>query len=141
MTLQESIEALKKAAQHEKDLQKVWNAFFDLTFFPEFLKNSTGCRHDTLESLLSQIFSQLPNAGNGMDSLLIVRYGDSSLYHGPFRLGNLHATFFYFEDIGIGLSVTYTGGANVQMSRFGVQVIPTSGFSPWQEPGSGVSVH
>lgn len=140
MTHQNDIDKLKESVLHERNFKNIWNAFFDLSEHPQFIRKSNPCLDEDLQTMLEMMCAK--QAGpNKIHSLLICRYGETSFYHGPFQVGDKQATFLYFKDIGTGMTVVYTGESGIEMSRFTTDIVQTDGFIPPLDNGRRPSVH
>ncbi|MFA7668707.1 MAG: hypothetical protein WCX93_05105 [Burkholderiaceae bacterium] len=140
MAPKNTIEKLKEAVVNERNFKKIWNAFFDLSEHPRFIRESSPSQDEDLPLMLEMACEK--QAGpDKIHSLLICRYGKTSFYHGPFQIGAKQATFLYFKDIRTGMIVVYTGGSGIEMSRFTADIVETDGFIPPLDHGSEPSVH
>lgn len=124
MTLQANIDKLKKTVLHTQDLNKAWNAFFDLTMHPNFLDNSRPCHLENLEAILNEVYKSMmsDNAGK-LQAPLVLRCSGTDFYHGPFISNGKPGTFLYFNDAGIGMAMLAASSINTEICRFTANVV------------------
>lgn len=102
---------LRRKLQKDRDLSKIMTYFFDhFADHQEFIQMSEPTRHEEVETILpivvQSVFLQQRTA---LKNLMLLRVPDQQMLHGGFMAGGAMGSFFYFEDMDMGL-VGLTGG-------------------------------
>jgi hypothetical protein len=98
------LKTLKKKLVDEKDFFKVMNYFFD--YFGEnqaFIDLGAPARHELLETILGQVGETLVGSPVVLSNLRTLHLPEHKFFHGACTINRQMATFFFFEDIQVGL--------------------------------------
>lgn len=124
------LETLKEKTIAGGSFAAIFDYFFDhFGEDPAFFDLGVQTRHALLESLLESVAGLLFKKKITLESLFIIRVPKTGFIHGGCVANGRMMSFFYFEDIDMGLAaITMGGGKPTQLSRFSAKRLPPESF-------------
>ncbi|MFN3690308.1 MAG: hypothetical protein ACK4UU_05205 [Fimbriimonadales bacterium] len=125
---------LRRKLQKDRDLGAIMTYFFDhFADHREFIKMSEPGRSEAVELILPVVVQSLVGLKRvAMKNVAQMRVPDQQMWHGSFMVDNAIGSFFYFEDLDMGL-VGLTGGwldGQLVTARFRAKALPLKNESP-----------
>jgi hypothetical protein len=118
MTHKKRLDELKKQLREGTDFKKIYTFFFDhLGENDSFLGSGERIDHQLLEPTLKRIAEELLKKPVVFTDLLAIRVRDEPFVHGSCMMPGHLMTFFYFEDIAMGMAAV-TGLSRSTMTHF-----------------------
>jgi hypothetical protein len=100
----DNVPELKEKLKTEQDLSQVWDFFFDnFAESDEFLDLGTPGSHPKLEAILGAVGSIVFGREVSVRQLLVIRVPQVSLSHGTCFLSGCMTSFFYFDNLDLGM--------------------------------------
>ena len=132
MKYKKTLDELKVFLQTGDNFLKIFEKFFTLTETTDFMDLGTVKGDKILGKIILTVIENVFGKLHLFEALLI-HLPEYRFYHGPIKVNDTRGSFFYFEDISMGLVTVYDKLANEnKFMRFTGDIVPGDVFSPVQ---------
>ena len=106
MKYKKALEDLKDFLQTGDDFLKIFEQFFTLTETTDFMDLGKAEANKILGKIILTVIENVFGKVSAFETLLI-HVPEYRFYHGPIKVNDTQGSFFYFEDISMGLVTVY----------------------------------
>ena len=128
MKYKKTLEDLKAFLQTVDNFLKIFEQFFTLTETTDFIDHGTAKSDKVLGKIILKVIEHMFGKLYKFETLLI-HLPEYRFYHGPVKVNDTQGSFFYFEDISMGLVTVYDNLAEEnKFMRFTGDIVPEGTF-------------
>ena len=128
MKYKKALEDLKAFLQSGDNFLEIFEQFFTLTETTDFIDHGTAKSDKVLGKIILTVIEHVFGKVNAFETILI-HLPEYRFYHGPIKVNDTQGSFFYFEDISMGLVTVYDNLAEEnKFMRFTGDIVPEGTF-------------
>lgn len=123
-----ALEDLKAFLQSGDNFLEIFEQFFTLTETTDFIDHGTAKSDKVLGKIILTVIEHVFGKLYKFETILI-HLPEYQFYHGPIKINDTAGSFFYFEDISMGLVTVYDNLAEEnKFMRFTGDIVPNGTF-------------
>ena len=128
MKYEKALQELKAFLQAGDNFLEIFEQFYTLTETTDFLDLGTAKEDRVLGKIILRVVERVFGKLRSFEALLI-HLPEYRFYHGPLKVNDTQGSFFYFEDIQMGLVTVYDKVAEEnKFMRFTGDIVPEGTF-------------